>query len=133
MENNVIDLEKIQEILDGGMDKAKKVLENDKEMNDLLKQVQTKIDEVPILRSTLEDAQTLFSLVRSYVKKEYTEISPKVIIIMVSAFLYLIKKKDLINDRIPILGWLDDAAVLAVALKAIEPELKAYKEWADKR
>ena len=126
MDNQVIDVEKIEKILDDGINRAQKVLTNDKDLKELLDTVKAQIDAVPILKSTIQDGQTLFELIQSYAKKEYTEVSPKVIAIVVSAFLYVIKKKDLIKDSIPVLGWLDDVAIVAVALKAIEPELKAY-------
>ena len=132
MDNQVIDVEKIEKILDDGINRAQKVLTNDKDLKELLDTVKAQIDAVPILKSTIQDGQTLFELIQSYAKKEYTEVSPKVIAIVVSAFLYVIKKKDLIKDSIPVLGWLDDVAIVAVALKAIEPELKAYKTWKEK-
>ena len=44
---------------------------------------------------------------------------------------YLVKKKDIIPDNIPILGLVDDLAVLGVALKFCDPELKAFKAWRD--
>ena len=48
---------------------------------------------------------------------------------MVGAILYLIKKKDLISDSIPVIGIADDLGVMALALKLSEPELKAFAEW----
>ena len=45
--------------------------------------------------------------------------------------IYLIKKKDLISDSIPIIGHADDLAVMGLALKLSEKELKAYAEWRD--
>ena len=38
-------------------------------------------------------------------------------------------KKDLIPDYIPIVGIADDLAVMGLALKLSEPELKAFAEW----
>jgi len=35
----------------------------------------------------------------------------------------------LINDRIPVIGIADDLAVLGLALKLSEPELKAFSAW----
>jgi uncharacterized membrane protein YkvA (DUF1232 family) len=68
-------------------------------------------------------------MVKSYISKEYTDVSAKVIITMISAFLYVVKRKDLIRDNIPFIGFLDDIAVLGVALTFVDPELKAYAEW----
>ena len=48
---------------------------------------------------------------------------------MVGSFLYLLKKDDLISDKIPVLGIADDLAVLGLALKLSENELQAFSEW----
>lgn len=129
MSESTINLEKAKQILEEGMDKASEIIKNNEQLNEVLKNVQAKIDQFPILKSTLEDGQTMFEMVKKYVSKEYTAVSPKVIATLVSAFLYMLKKKDLINDNIPILGVLDDAAVVAVALKFCAPELDAFKKW----
>lgn len=126
---DTVNLDKAKEIIDGGLDKAQEVLQSNEELNELLTKVQAKIDEVPVLKDALADAKDLFSLLKSYVNKEYADISPKVVGSMVSALLYLITKKDVIPDRIPLLGIVDDLAVFGVALKVIEPELDTYRAW----
>lgn len=129
MDDTVVSLEKAKEILDNGLDQAKTILKSNDELNEVLRQVEAKIDEVPLLKATLTDANLLFDMVKSYAKKEYTAVTPKLIATVVSAFIYVIKRKDLIKDSIPVIGILDDIAVVAVALKFVEPELKAYAEW----
>ena len=124
-----VNLDKAKEIIDGGLDKAQEVLKNNDELNELISNVQAKIDEVPVLKDALTDAKDVFYLLKSYVNKEYADISPKVVGSMVSALLYLITKKDVIPDKIPILGILDDLAVFGVALKVIKPELDTYRAW----
>jgi uncharacterized membrane protein YkvA (DUF1232 family) len=75
----------------------------------------------------------MISMVKSYITKEYTQVSPKVIATLVAGFIYVVKKKDLISDNIPVIGMTDDLGVLALALKFCEPELMAYKEFRDGR
>ena len=65
--------------------------------------------------------------------REYTEVSPKVVISLVSAFLYLVKKDDLISDAIPIIGMADDVAVVAVVMAINEPELEAFAAWREQQ
>lgn len=129
MEYNVINMEKAQELLDKGMDKAKELLKNKGEVSKLLDEVQQKIQETPLLGQAVADLPTLIDMVKSYVTKEYDVVSPKVIATGVSAFLYLVTKKDLVKDNIPVLGLLDDIAVIVLAINFIGPELKAYTEW----
>ncbi|MCR5300732.1 MAG: DUF1232 domain-containing protein [Erysipelotrichaceae bacterium] len=129
MENEVINVEKAKEILDGGLDKANEIIKNNEQISKLMDEVQAKVDKVPLLRDAIKDLPVMASMVKSYVKKEYTTVTPKVIATIVSAFIYLVKRKDILPDSIPILGQLDDIAVIALALKFIEPELKEYLNW----
>ena len=71
----------------------------------------------------------MISMIRSYITKEYTEVSPKVIATLVAAIIYLLKGKDLIPDNIPVLGYADDIAIFAAAFMLDEPELNAYAQW----
>ena len=125
----VVSLDKAKEILDSGIEQATALIQNKTELDDLLTKVQTKIQETPVLGSAAADFPVMLQMVKSYATKEYTDVSPKVVAALVSAFLYLVKRKDLISDSIPILGQLDDLAVIAVALKVSEPELKEFQRW----
>ena len=86
-----------------------------------------------MIGSTLSDLPLMISMIKAWIKKEYTVVSPKVIACLVGAIIYLLKKKDLISDSIPVIGIVDDLAVMALALKLSEPELKAFAEWRDAR
>jgi uncharacterized membrane protein YkvA (DUF1232 family) len=71
----------------------------------------------------------MIAMVKAWITKEYTEVSPKVIACLVGAIIYLIKQKDLISDKFPVIGIEDDLGVMALALKLCEPELTAFSEW----
>ncbi len=117
-------------IIDGGVNQAKSIIESPEQIDDLLVQLQDKLKGLPekVVKS-FENIPLMAEMVKSYVTREYTEVSPKVVISLVSAFLYLVKKKDLIPDDIPIVGYADDVAVVAIAMAINEPELKAFAEW----
>ncbi len=125
----VVDIEKAKQILDSGMEQAAELLRQPEQIQDLLIQVTDKMKTVPVLGTVVTDLPAMVSLVKSYITKEYPDVSPKVIAAAVSSFLYLIKRKDLITDSIPILGQLDDIAVIALALSIIKPELDTYRSW----
>ena len=129
MDESIISLEKAQQIISEGMASAQDLLGDKEKMNNLLDKAEEKIRELPYVGDEIASIPDLFSMVKQYVTQEYTAVSPKVIASIVSAFLYLIKKKDLISDDIPILGRLDDLAILGVALKLVQPEIQAFKEW----
>ena len=133
MNYDFINTEKIREVLDSGMEKASSLLKDRKQIDNVIDMVQAKIRETPLLGSAVGDLPNMISMVKSYITKEYDAVSPKVIITIVSAFLYLIKQKDLIRDNIPVLGQLDDIAVCVLAMNFIAPEIRAYAQWKEER
>lgn len=75
------------------------------------------------------DLKLLFELVNDYRKGEYREIPWTSIAAIIGALLYVLSPIDLIPDFIPVIGLLDDAAVVALCLRAIDGDLQAYKKW----
>ena len=123
--------EKAKAILDGGMAKAQEMMKDPSKIDDLLKQLEVKLKDIPYAGSTLARVPLTVSLVKAYITKQYTVVSPKVIATLVSAFIYLVANKDLIPDHVPVVGHLDDIAVLALALKFVDPELQAFEAFRD--
>ena len=123
------DTEKIKEVIENGKGQAQDLLNHPEKVDELLIKMEEELKEVPVGGQVLANIPLMISMVKSYISKEYTDVSAKVIITMISAFLYVVKRKDLIRDNIPFIGFLDDIAVLGVALTFVDPELKAYAEW----
>jgi len=124
-------LDNAKQVIENGIAEAQEVIKNPSKVNDLLQQLEEKVKQIPAIGTTLADLPLMVSMVKSYITREYTEVSPKVIATVVSAVIYVVKKKDLIPDSIPVIGIVDDVAVITFALKFIEPELKAYSAWRD--
>ena len=124
-----IKMEKVQEWLDKAAGEAKGIIDEPSKVDEILMQLEEKLKEVPAIGETLSDLPLMIAMVKAWITKEYTEVSPKVIACLVGAFLYLIRKKDLIPDSIPVIGIADDLGVLGLALKLCEPELKAFAAW----
>lgn len=122
-------VEKAQEILDSGLAKAEELLKDTSKVDAVLITLEEKLKTLPTVGNSLASVPLMISMVKSYITKEYTVVSPKVVASLVSAFLYLITDKDLIPDKIPVVGHVDDIAVIALVLKFVEPELKAYSDW----
>lgn len=124
------DFEQAQDILDQGMSGAQELLEDPSKVGGLLEQIPGMLKNLPAnVGEQLFRAPEMVDMVKSYITREYTEVSPKVIISLVSAFMYFVSKNDLIADNVPILGLIDDIAVVALAMKLSEPELDAFKAW----
>ena len=118
------------DILNRFSPEAAEFINDPSKIDGLLTDVEAKLRSIPMVGETLAGLPVVISMVKSWVKKEY-EVQPKALITIVAALLYLIKGKDLIPDKIPVVGMADDIAVLGAALKLIEPELNAYRAWRD--
>ena len=128
-----ISLENAKALLDSGITEAQELIKEPSKVDDLLLQFETKLKEVPAIGDTLADLPAMISMIKGYITKEYSEVSPKVIATMVAALLYLVRKKDIIPDKIPVIGMADDLAVLGLALKLSESELDAFKAFRDEK
>jgi uncharacterized membrane protein YkvA (DUF1232 family) len=88
-----------------------------------------KFESQKALHALIEKGKLLFSLIRDYATGRYREAPYWVIGAAAFALLYVLSPIDLIPDMIPGIGYLDDAAVVALCLKLIEVELTKYRRW----
>lgn len=73
---------------------------------------------------------TLFvSLVKDYYKGNYRDIPYKTISAVVLGLLYILNPIDIIPDFIPVIGYIDDALIIAFCLKMVEKDLQKYQAW----
>ena len=120
-------MDQAQELLNKGASEAQELIKDPSKVDDLLMELEEKLKTVPMIGDTLSDLPLMIAMVKAYVTKQYDRVSPKVVALLLGAFIYLIKKDDLISDRIPFLGIADDLAVLGLALKLCEKELKEFR------
>jgi uncharacterized membrane protein YkvA (DUF1232 family) len=81
------------------------------------------------LASIFADLQLIFRLVRAWAKGEYPDISKRSLVILIGALVYFLMPFDAIPDFIPGIGYLDDAAVIAMALTAVKAEIEKFRAW----
>ena len=127
----MFDFEQVKSALENRIGEAQEMLKDPDGVSDLLAKMETKVREIPVAADLISDVPLMIGMVKGYINRTYESVSPKVIAILVAAFIYLVKRKDLVPDALPILGLVDDLAVLGLALKLSEPELKAFKAWQD--
>jgi uncharacterized membrane protein YkvA (DUF1232 family) len=122
------------------LNKKGKVIAGDKgKLANLLEKVEKKNKESWSAEATgpvkelLDNVMLLGSLVKNYVSGEYKVIPVSSIAVIAGVLLYFISPVDLIADVIPVVGWLDDIAVVGFAITQIASDLAKYREWKDKR
>lgn len=77
----------------------------------------------------INDLVLLFAIIKDYINGEYREIPWWSIAAIVGALLYVLNPIDLIPDIIPVIGYIDDALVVAGCLSMVENDLLQYKQW----
>jgi uncharacterized membrane protein YkvA (DUF1232 family) len=81
------------------------------------------------LRTMWRDLSSLFRLLRAWKNKTYTKVPKRTIIMAIAALIYFLDPFDLIPDAIPVIGYIDDAAVLGLVMSAIRTDLEKFQEW----
>lgn len=81
------------------------------------------------LRRLLRDGRLLLGLVRDVRRGRYTQVPVWTLSAAGFALLYVLNPMDVIPDAIPLVGVLDDAAVVSACLALLEQDLYDYREW----
>ena len=118
-----------KELLEKGIAEAENLMKDTSKIDELLQSLELKLKEIPVAGDALSNVPLMAAMIKAYITKEYTQVSPKVIACMVGAFLYLVKKNDLVPDSLPVIGLADDIAVIALAFKLCEQELNEFEQW----
>jgi uncharacterized membrane protein YkvA (DUF1232 family) len=88
---------------------------------------------VTVPRGALGDTwpylQTMLRLIRAYSRGNYRSIEINAMVVIVAAVIYFVSPLDVIPDAIPQLGYLDDATILAIALRRTRHELDDFMIW----
>lgn len=104
---------------------AEKVIKNESRIK--------KLFTMEALKKFAEYVPMMFSMVKDYKAKRYTEVPVKSIVAIIATLLYVLLPVDVIPDFVPALGFTDDAAVFAWCLKMVSSDLEKYKEWKDQQ
>ena len=129
IENKVFTEEKLKTVLESNSEESKSTINNEDEFERLIQRLESKLKLIPGIGQYMSDIACMVSLVRSYIKNEYTDIPIGTIISIVSTLIYLLSPVDLIPDFIPLAGYLDDLALLSWVLKLIHSDVEEYKKW----
>jgi uncharacterized membrane protein YkvA (DUF1232 family) len=71
----------------------------------------------------------MIRLIRDYQRAEYRDISEPNLQIIIAAILYFVSPFDVIPDWVPVLGHIDDAFVVSLALKSVRLDLDTFMAW----
>lgn len=81
------------------------------------------------LQRFIDDGKLLISAIQDYWSGKYRKWPWGTVAAVVFTLIYVFNPLDLVPDVLPIIGEIDDAAVVAACLFLVERDLLAYKEW----
>ena len=102
-------------------DDAQKILQSEKRLD--------KITLAPALKECAADVKLFFAMLRDFVTKKYPYLPLRVCIVVAGALAYLLAPLDFLPDFIPALGFVDDAALIALCVKFAAQDIDDYKAW----
>jgi uncharacterized membrane protein YkvA (DUF1232 family) len=76
-----------------------------------------------------DDLRLLQGLCMAWWRGEYRAISSQALLAVVAALVYFVTPLDALPDWLPVVGFIDDLAVLAWVLRTWSDELAAFRAW----
>ena len=98
------------------------IFENEEKIN-------RKVKKKGPLKKYIDSVKNLFFMLKDYKNGSYREMPWHTIGSVVLVLLYVLNPLDIIPDFVPGFGYVDDAGVLALALKLIQSDYETYMEW----
>jgi len=123
---------KTEEILDSFNSSVNKV--DDAKINQVLgkeKAIEEKRSKLNPMKFFMlfKQVKLAFEMLKDYKLKKYRNVPWKAIAMIVTALVYFLNPIDLIPDFMGVIGFTDDAIVLAFVFKSIRDELIKYCDW----
>ena len=81
------------------------------------------------LGAQFESFKLTWGLLQDYWAGNYKNVPWKLLASTGFAVAYLVSPLDIIPDFLPVLGFVDDAAVFSLVVSSFQSELNDYKEW----
>jgi len=113
------------------MKSAKSYVEDPQRLRALFQEAATQAASMPRdpFKETWPYFQTMLRLIRAYYQGNYRDVAESTLVVIVAAIIYVVNPLDLIPDAIPALGFLDDATVLALAVRRTRQTLDDFMTW----
>lgn len=73
--------------------------------------------------------QAMLRLIRAYSDGQYRDVAESTLVVIVAAIVYVVNPLDVIPDALPVLGYLDDATVVSLAVKRGREALDDFMAW----
>lgn len=120
--------EKVNKLLKAKEKLAKFLIENEQKMDEFLLKLEKQLKDLP-QGEKLANIPVFAAMIKSYIKKEYTALPKNTLVSIVAFLIYWLAPVDVIPDKIPVWGKLDDVCALNIVLRGVSDDVEAYKAW----
>lgn len=128
--------EEVSQALTDKKKEAEKIWKDEEKVNRVLEmalKLCRKLANIPYIGQCFADIPILCMMIHDFRIGTYREVPLASILTGLAALMYLISPIDLIPDAIPIVGMLDDAGVIWIAVQAIHNDLCDYRIWKEEQ
>ncbi len=80
-------------------------------------------------KQVFDVARTLVRLVRNYISGSYRQVDTSTIVAGLAVLLYTLSPIDLVPDFVPVVGFLDDLALISWFVEKFQDEIRRFREW----
>ena len=137
MDENQINSKEIEGQINLFSKKSESVVSDENKLRSLVNRAKKWLEKgraIPVIGDVIDDLVTMIDLLSDYVEGTYRKIPLRILISIVATILYVLSPIDLIPDYIPVIGYLDDVAVITFVLgTGAAAELKKYKKWKEEQ
>jgi len=114
---------------------SESVVKDPERLRKLVGDAREKINHIPRgpFAETWPYLMAMIRLIRAFHQLEYRDISAQNLLVIVAAIIYFVSPFDVIPDSVPILGNIDDAFVVRLAMKSVSADLDAFMAWETSR
>ncbi len=86
-------------------------------------------EEAHTIRRVRSDLTTLLRLLKAWALRQYQRVPWPSLLLVASAVVYFVMPADLVPDVLPMVGFVDDIAVVSAVVQAVRGELNRFRAW----
>ncbi|MBX0289363.1 DUF1232 domain-containing protein [Hymenobacter sp. HSC-4F20] len=98
-------------------------------LNEVANKLSSKESKDSKFKQLFDVGYTVVRLVRNYVSGNYRQIETGTIVSALGVLLYTLSPVDLVPDFVPVVGFLDDLALLSWFVEKFQGEITRFREW----
>jgi len=110
--------------------RAAKIVRDPKELRRLVEEAIRKMgSRKDIAGEILDNLRSSCRLISAWASGAYRDVSLETVILLIAAVIYFLMPIDAIPDVIPVVGFMDDIAVIGFVIASVRGEIEKFRQW----